>query len=1228
MRSTLTALILFVSICTIGFFSIPTYKFKPYHKPQKKVPKRDRIDQAWKQEKEMTTDPELGYVPRERLLDAYAYTQNLINGKMGKAAISGVNWVERGPNNCGGRTRAICIDLNDVTRKTVWVGSVAGGLWKTADITATSPIWINQNDFFANMAITSIVQAPGNTQVMYFCTGEGNGNLDAMRGFGVWKSTNGGSTWTQLSSTISSSFNYCQRMFAIGNGDTVFVAAQTGLYRSINGGIAFTKVLGAGISSAIGNEAEDIERMPNGVLYATMSGSASTSGTIHKSYNNGATWTTPLSLGTLTGREIEIAVSNNDTNVIWGIVEQSSQIRAVIRSTNAGVSFDTTTAYPDDADGGISATDFSRGQAWYDLSIAVDPNNSSVCFVGGVDLFKTTNGGGSWQQVSHWYGGFGFQEVHADQHIAIFEPGNSSVVYFGNDGGIYRSTNATATVPTITSKESNYNTAQFYACDIHPTAGSNHFLAGAQDNGSHRFSTTGMNSTSEVTGGDGAFCHIDQNEPSYQFTSYVYNSYYRSTNGGTSFSGTGLTFGSSTGRFINPTDYDDSLNMMYAAYGGGNFMRWSNPQSGNTNTVVTVTALNSVMVSGVKVSPNVAGRIYLGTSGGRVVMVDGANIASGTVAGTQINAGAGMSTGGYVNCIEVEKGNENHIIVVMTNYGIANVWETRNGGTNWVSVDGNLPDMPIRWALMSPTRPHQVLIATELGVWSTDSLMGASTNWQPSVTGLSNTRVDMLKMRTSDKMVIAATHGRGLFSCDVFTATPAAPSVNFIADKSVTYPAVPIQFGSTSSGATSYFWQFGDGTTSTSPNPIKSYSNSGFYNVTLTINSGAASLTKNNFVMVLPFRGVPYLATQGGNFESNQTDFAASSEAGTPFELGFSGIAGKSGTYSGGYAWVTGLLANTYADNSTSYLYTPNFNCTAAGNYTVSFYTKYKTEATWDGFRIEYSIDKGNTWLPLGTSVAANWYDYANTSTGRPFPQNEAYYSNATSMSSFALRTYTTNIFAGQSMVCFRFAFKSDVSLNDAGVAIDNFELNGPNNNPVPVKLIYFNAKRTSNEIAKLTWSTASEKNNKGFEIYKSDETFTKWILVDELPTAANSNQTKNYSFTDEHAGEQSIAYKIKQVDLDGKFTWSNTVVIPPAIQKSSTQLVQLWNMGDKDFGLKLQHAYPATVWIYDAQGREIKVVSLTENATHIPLTDIPNGVYYLHFSQNNQQQIIKVPVF
>jgi hypothetical protein len=1171
-------------------------------------------------------DPETGEIPKERLLKAFEYKEQLLNKVKGKAAISGVNWVERGPRNCGGRTRAILIDLNDPTQKTIWAGSVSGGLWKTTDITQAAPNWVNQNDFFDNMAISCITQAPGNPQVMYFGTGEGNNNADAVRGLGIWKSTNGGATWSQLASTNNSNYHFCNRVFALGNGDTVLAATRAGLFRSVNGGTTWTRTLGAGISSAGGNDAEDIERMRNGTLYVTMNNGTNGTGTIHKSFNNGATWTTPRVINGLTiSREIELAVTEIDTNVVWGIMESGGRIRAILRSTNAGNSFDTTTAYPIDADGGIPNNDISRGQGWFDISIAADPNNINVCYVGGIDLFKTTNSGASWQQVSHWYGGFGFQEVHADQHIALFEPGNSNIMYFGNDGGIYRTTNATAAIPTIGVKELNYNTTQFYAADIHPVT-NNFYLAGSQDNGSHRFNQAGLNNTTEVTGGDGAFCHIDQNQPAFQFTSYVYNSFYRSTNGGNSFSGSGLTFGSSTGRFINPTDYDDSLNMMYAAYGNGTFLRWNNPQTGNNTSIITVTALNTIMVSAVKVSPNIVGRVYFGTSGGRVVRVDNAHSASGTVSGTHINP-SGMP-GSYISCIEVEDGNDDHVIAVYSNYGVNSIWETRNGGIAWTSVEGNLPDMPIRWALMNPNRPHQVLVATELGVWSTDSLNGAATNWQPSNSGLSNTKTSMIKLRKSDKMVVAATHGRGLFTSNVFSPFNPSANVDFSANKRVSYINTPIQFTSNSIGAVTYLWNFGDGTTSTAIAPIKNYTAAGNYNVTLTINGGPSTKTINNFIRILPYRGIPYLAADGGNFDVNQNDFGVENVSGTAFELGFSNIAGKSGTYSGNNAWVTSIATN-YIDNSETQLLTPNFNCTAAGNYTVSFFTKYQVENTYDGFRVEYSTDKGNNWLPLGTTTAPTWYDYANTATGRPFPINQAYYSSSTLMPAFVQKSFTTNVFAGQSQVCFRFVFKSDNSVTDAGVAIDNFELNGPVNSALPVSIGNLQAKRTNAEEAIVKWNTYSEKNNKGFEVYKKDATTTDWVLIDFVAGKMNSNENQYYNYIDKNAGKNAVAYKLKQIDIDGAFKWSKEVIIAPYLDETNKEILSVLPAGSKQFNFNPKTELNYTIWVYDAHGRIIKEFKLEPQKQVINLSDLPDGVYFLQVqTTDGQQQVIKLPVF
>lgn len=693
----------------------------------------------------------------------------------------------------------------------------------------------------------------------------------------------------------------------------------------------------------------------------------------------------------------------------------------------------------------------------------------------------------------------------------------------------------------------NYVTGQFYSCALHPTAFTNYCLAGTQDNGSHQFTSGTLQNTTEVTGGDGGFCHIDQDQPQFQWTSYVYNDYYTSTDGGSSWT----NYTSGGGLFINPTDYDDANNKMYCARNANQYLRWDDPQTGGTFTTVAAASFGGT-VTAVKVSPNTSNRVFFGANGD-VFRVDNAHTGAPTIT----NISTASLPAAYLTCVEVETGNDNHILLTYSNYGVNSVWETTNGGTLWTSVEGNLPDMPIRWALFNPNNNDQAVIATELGVWSTDNLNGGSTNWGASNTGLANVRVDMLQVRTSDKLMIAATHGRGVFSSDVFTT----PTALFSADQVTVYTGIPINFTSSSYRGTSWSWNFGDAGTSTAENPSHAYGSPGVYNVTLTINAGASTLTKTAYIHVLPNRGTPYtVAADGGTFEINVNDFGSMSirgntdkwERGVPSNF-------LTTVNSAVNAWKTDLDADLTQGDYACVLMTPNYNFTAAGTYILRFRRSMEIAFCNAPFavQVQYSTNKGVSWTRLGVNAdpaATNWYN-RGPATGCPvdaavFPDRYGW--TITSNNTLCTYNLTTGVPAlvGQPNVAFRFVLSVAPGYSASGYAVDgfmvdDFEILGPINVALSLDLLNFSAMRKDND-ALLNWQTANEKGITQFLVERSYDA-VNFVPVGSLPA---KNQVSNtYSFKDAGAAlnagnAKNIFYRLKISDQAGKIKYSEVARI------------------------------------------------------------------------------------
>jgi PKD repeat protein/lipid-binding SYLF domain-containing protein len=1173
---------------------------------------RDGPKEILERDIKMMKDPALGIVPSERLLEAKKYRDQLLQRT--DAPISGINWKEQGPNNLGGRTRAILIDPNDATGNTIFAGSVGGGLWKTTNINSATPNWAPVNDLATNLAISSITVDPSNANIMYFCTGEGYNNIDAIRGNGVWKSTNAGATWSQLAATTSATFYFCQKIIVNSTG-VVFVATSgNGLQRSADGGTTWTKVLGTGlgIAGAVSNFCYDVEIAANGDIYSSLDGS------VHKSTNAGVTFATAQTLG-VTAARIELACAPNDANYVYAIVENGSVVNAIIRTINGGTSW-TSRTEPADADPGCPAADFSNGQAWYDLSIAVDPNNRDRLFVGGLDLFASSDGAGTWSQIAHWYGGFGFQYTHADQHHILFKPGSSAIAYFVNDGGVYSTANANVAIPTITEKNLNYRTAQFYACAMHPTTQTPYYLAGSQDNGTHQFNLNGLQPTTEVTGGDGAFCHIDQDQPQFQFTQYVYNDFFRSADAGVSW--TNITYGGS-GQFINPSDYDDVNNKLYASENAGKYVRWDDPQTGATFAAITVAAFNSGQVSAIKVSPNTANRVFFGIDNGRVVRVDNAN----TAAPTATNISTGLPAA-YVSCVEVETGNDNHLLVTCSNYGVNSVWESINGGTSWTSVEGNLPDIPIRWALFNPNNNDQAVLATELGVWSTDNLNGGTTNWGASNSGLANVRVDMLQLRQSDKLMIAATHGRGLFVSDAFTT----PTAFFSAGKQLNYIDMPIQFNSESYKATAWSWDFGDGSpVSTLENPVHNYLASGKYTVSLTINAGASVLTKTQYIHILPNRGTPYVvATDGGTFEINPNDFGSQAirgninkwERGVPSNFLVT-------VNSPVNVWKTDLAADLTPGDYACVLQTPNYNFSNTSSaYTLRFRRSMEVVFCNGPFavQLQYSTDRGLTWTRLGVNAdpaATNWYN-RGPATGCPVDAAvfaDRYGWTITSNNSLCTYNITTGApsLVGQSQVAFRFVLSVEPGFAASayaadGFMIDDFEILGPVNSVLPVSLITFKAFKQDQDVV-LKWNTVNETGVSRYEIQRSFNGSDFNTIGTE--TARNGNNN-NYHFRDMISRlaplpGNSLYYRLKIINNNGVESYSNIARITMEEKNNVT-------VGPNPFKNEISvfsNKEVKKLILFNSSGKEVfRTSSMNGNSIAVP-QNLSKGIYFLRIETN-----------
>ncbi|QMW03478.1 DUF11 domain-containing protein [Spirosoma foliorum] len=754
-----------------------------YSQNQPSPSERDTLRRIAEEEQRRLIDPATGTVPYERLDEARRKLNNQSStangGPSAQSGIPGITWQERGPSNAGGRTRALLFDLNDPAHKKVWAGSPAGGLWYTNDISDASATWTSVSDTWENTVVTALAADPSNPQVMYAGTGDG---YNYVTGGGIWKTTNGGTTWSRLTSTIPSgnspsinySFGYIQQIIVNGSGQ-VFVATRSGIVRSVDGGTSWTYALapnqGIGAGSNTNNYyndfVTDLELATDGILYAAFNPSR-----IFKSTSSSGTAWSEITPTGITGERTELALApstNGANQVIYAVsraynnVNYGQDVKWFKKSSNGGTSW-TDVPIPT-----FSWNDhFTSGNGYYALNLAVHPTDANTIYAGGYDWLRSIDGGTTWSGA--------LANRYINQQGLWFQPGSNINAIFADDKGIRWSTdwgNNAVSAPTFVNRNTGYRVAEISSVSMKASAGSSYLLAGARGSGYFQQTTAGLSTGTMIwsTNYSTGITFIDDNEPDIQiFQSY--GQFYRYD--GANFS---QLVSLNSYSYPNPSDYDSQSNTLYTTDFTNNqavIRKVVGIGGSPSTTTLTLSGLTNSLTY-LKLNTDRTA-LFAGSYSGKLYKITNLNQSTPTV--TAIDNGVFSQ---YATLSGIDVGaTDNELLVTLSNYGVQSVWYTNDGGNTWTGKDQSnygLPDVPVRTALFNPQNRKQVLLGTDVGIWSTTDITASNPGWTFSSSGLGTLQVNQLRYRASDGRLSAATNGRGIFSSDAFAIPYILPSV-------------------------------------------------------------------------------------------------------------------------------------------------------------------------------------------------------------------------------------------------------------------------------------------------------------------------------------------------------------------------------------------------------------------------------------------------------------------
>lgn len=689
--------------------------------------------------------------------------QTALQKKARAGKMPAANWVSRGPSssNFGGWTfgkvsgRTIAL-ARDWTNNILYAGAASGGLWKSTDDGGS---WTSLFDEAGTTTVGEIAIDPNNPQVLWVGTGENSDWCEDYFGIGILRSTDGGATWELRNGSGANTLEDISAFASIivdprDSNHLVVGGAYhdcihgnyyaAGLYTSTDAGATWTKRLAGPVTEIVQDPVRQ-DYFWAGVM----------SMGVYRSTDNGLTWIkqTNSSLpGTSAGR-IEVDVSPANTSIVYALFESGPSFW---RTTNDG---DTWTQMS-------TGTNACDGQCWYNMVVRAHPTDPNTVYRGTIHIYKSTNGGGVWTDLSGPWGST--QKVHQDTHEFIVSPTNGNILYVGCDGGVWKTTNGGT---GFTNLNGNLNITQFYAIGNHPTD-NGIVVGGCQDNSSLARNGSDLWEVQEVTG-DGFVCHINPLNTNYVYAAsypwYGYPSVLRSTSGlfgyydWISGSGSGIIANDRI-NWVTPYALDPSSpNILYLGThrvykSTDNGTSWGTPSgdltagSGSLITVEVNRAATSVLFSGSE-----SGYVYRSTdSGGSWTNISSTWPASrrsiNDIAGDPLNTSKAYAVVGGFNTA--------HFFVF--------------DGTNWAASGSGLPNVPANTVIMLDS--GDIYVGNDVGVFR--SADGGST-FLPFMDGLpQGAVVTDLKYTDATQTLSAGTYGRGVWqiqlgACATITIAPA-----------------------------------------------------------------------------------------------------------------------------------------------------------------------------------------------------------------------------------------------------------------------------------------------------------------------------------------------------------------------------------------------------------------------------------------------------------------------